>query len=577
VGARAKDKKRFEETIRHLHVHPHESSRDEFELTDGTVLDRYSAPVFDPAGKNYGRIWTFHDITDRKRAEAAIRQQTDLLNRASDAIVVLNLDYKFTFWNRGAERLFGWTAAEALGQDAPTLFQDIPFSQIEAIRQASLQDGEWRGEIALLDKAGRRLVIALSVTLVRGENGQPQGLVGVCSDLTEKRKLEEQFLRTQRLESIGMLAAGIAHDLNNVLAPIMMVAPILRDHAADSRDVELISILEKSASRGAGLVRQILGFAHGVGGESRLVQAKHLLVDIAALINETFPKNIVLRDYIPSDLWTVKANPTQLHQVVLNLCVNARDAMPQGGELSLRAENCGLDEAAAAQIDGARPGAWLVLQVEDTGTGISPETLARMWEPFFTTKPVGKGTGLGLSTVRGIVESHRGFIQLKTVADQGTTFRVYLPAAEGASNPIGAAADVPRGKGELVLVVDDESMIRNVVTSVLNCHGYSVVDAADGIEAIAVCNARKGEIRLVVTDLDMPRLGGGDFIRAIRQFDSTVKILAMSGGVESDDRPADSVDAVLVKPFDGETLLARVHELLGRTVAKTDVKSMGPA
>jgi PAS domain S-box-containing protein len=576
VAPHTRDKRRFEDTIRHVHAHPHESSRDEIELTDGTVLDRYSAPVLDPAGRNYGRIWTFQDITARKRSEVAIREQSDLLNRASDAIVVLNLAYAFTFWNRGAERLFGWSAAETLGHTAPQIFTDLPFSQIEAIRRASMQEGEWRGEVALLDKTGRRLVIALSVTLVRDDAGAPKGLVAICSDLTERRKLEEQFLRTQRLESIGMLAAGIAHDLNNVLAPIMMVAPMLRDHTVDAHDLELISILEKSATRGAGLVRQILGFAHGVGGEPRNVQARHLLDDIVGLINETFPKNIELQDYVPGDLWTVHATPIQLHQVLLNLCVNARDAMPQGGELRLRAENCVLSEAGAAQLPGARPGEWLVLHVEDTGIGIPPETLARMWEPFFTTKPIGKGTGLGLSTVRGIVESHRGFVHVTTAPDRGTTFRVYLPAAEGSVTSTRAAANVPRGNGELVLVVDDEPAIRNLVTSLLTRHGYTVVDAGDGIEAIMVFTARRGEIRLVVTDLDMPRLGGADFIRAIRQFDASIKVVSMSGGAEAAERVADLVDALLGKPFDAETLLTIVHELLGRTAAKSTLGEVSP-
>jgi CheY-like chemotaxis protein len=375
------------------------------------------------------------------------------------------------------------------------------------------------------------------------------------------------LLRAQRLESIGMLASGIAHDLNNILAPIILAAPVLREHATNPDDLRIIASLEKSAERGAELVRQILSFTHGAGGGQRVVEVKRLLEDASSVINETFPKNIRLDKDIPADLWPVMADPTQIHQVLLNLCVNARDAMPSGGVLSLRAENCMLDERAAKRIDGGMAGAWLVLHVEDNGTGIPHETLAHVWEPFFTTKEAGKGTGLGLSTVRGIVEHHRGFVSLKTQVGRGTTFRVYLPAAEipaKAANLGPVRPSAARGAGELILIVDDEPQIRDITSAILSRHGYRVLVASDGSEAVALFAARIGEISAVVTDVSMPNLDGAVLAGILKNLNPRVKILAMSGlsSEAGDSKMSRYTSAFLFKPFRVEALLDAVGKLL---------------
>ncbi|MGA2017805.1 MAG: ATP-binding protein [Opitutaceae bacterium] len=382
-----------------------------------------------------------------------------------------------------------------------------------------------------------------------------------------KRRLDDQFLRAQRLESIGMLASGIAHDLNNVLAPIILAAPVLREHATNPDDLRIIASLEKSAERGVDLVRQILSFTHGEGGGHQIVEVKCLLQETMSVVNETFPKNIRLDKSFPDDLWPVMADPTQIHQVLLNLCVNARDAMPSGGVLSLRAENCMLDERAAKKIEGGMPGAWLVLHVEDTGTGIPPEAIEHIWEPFFTTKDANKGTGLGLSTVRGIVESHRGFIGLKTQIGRGTTFRVYLPAAElpaksGQLDPVRPSA--ARGNGELVLIVDDEAQIRDITAAILSRHGYRVLIASDGSEAVALFAARISEISVVVTDVSMPNLDGAVLAGILKHLKPDVKILAMSGlsSDTGDSKMSRYTGAFLFKPFKVEALLDAVSKLL---------------
>jgi PAS domain S-box-containing protein len=510
------------------------------------------------------------DITVAKEAERRIREQADLLNKARDAIVVSDLGDRITFWNQGAERVFGWTAAEAVGRRRLELFGPTVGDK-EATRHPGNED-DWRGEIRLNNKQGQPLVLDNRVTVIRNDQGVATAHLSICTDITAKKQLEEQFLRSQRMESIGLLAAGIAHDLNNVLAPILMGAPILRDRVTDPGDIKMLTALEKSAERGAALVRQILGFAQGISGVPQIVQVKHIVRDLSSVIRETFPKAIRFEEQMGADLWTIRANPTHIHQILLNLCVNARDAMPRGGTLRLRVENCTLDELGALALEGARPGAWLVLHVEDTGTGIPPEVLARIWEPFFTTKEAGKGTGLGLPTVRGIVESHDGFISLRTESGRGTTFRIYLPAAEGrADGPDSTHPFTSRGNGELILV-DDEPNVRDITAAILSRHGYRVLVAGDGTEAVALFAPRSNEIRLVITDVNMPHLDGAAVANVVRRINPEVQILAISGMDSGSGSPAKSRDfagAFLLKPFKVEVLLATVGKLLsGETSAK---------
>jgi two-component system cell cycle sensor histidine kinase/response regulator CckA len=379
--------------------------------------------------------------------------------------------------------------------------------------------------------------------------------------------MDEHSLRSSRLESLGMLASGIAHDLNNILSPIILAAPILREHASNPDDVRIIASLEKSAERGVDLVRQILSFAHGAASAPQLVDLGKLLQETVVVAAETFPKNIRIVDSFPSNLWPIMADPTQIHQVLLNLCVNARDAMPAGGTLRLTAENALLDEVTAHKIDGGRPGAWIVLQVEDSGAGIPRDLLARIWEPFFTTKEAGKGTGLGLSTVKSVVQNHSGFISLKTNEGRGTTFRVYLPAAElpaiGCIIPP-APPQGARGDGELILVVDDDTQIREMTAAMLSRHGYRVLTACDGSEAVPLFSARSGEVRLVVTDLVMPNLDGVALAGIVRRLNPSVKILAISGlsSAGRNGKIENFGGTILFKPFTVQALLEAVGHLL---------------
>lgn len=470
--------------------------------------------------------------------------------------------------NEAAIRNYGYTAEQYRSltygdlhtpEDFPALLAHLKHSGPDGISVGETRHRKQDGTIIHTEFFSRPLTYA----------GRPAQLA-MAADITEKKQIQEKFLRAQRLESLGMLAAGIAHDLNNVLAPIMFAAPLLRDSLPGPREQKVLDTLTQCATRGTGLVKQILGFAGATSGEFQALQVKHLARDIIGVIEETFPKSIQLESHIPSDLWPVRGDATQIHQVLLNLCVNARDAMPQGGTLRLIARNCTLDNLEAAAIHGAHSGNWLVLEVGDTGTGIPPEVMARIWEPFFTTKEKGKGTGLGLSTVRGIVASHHGFITLETQPGRGSTFRAYFPTADlnESGNRTTAPFAIPEGRGQLILVADDEDSMRYITSEILTTHGYRVVTAVDGAAAIAMFNVRPAEFALVMTDVEMPLLGGVALARALRLIRPDIPLLAMSG-LTTDKTPDADINVIqqlaggfLPKPFKEADLLGAVHRLL---------------
>jgi two-component system cell cycle sensor histidine kinase/response regulator CckA len=393
-----------------------------------------------------------------------------------------------------------------------------------------------------------------------------------AQQIRQRKAAEEQLLRVQRLENIGMLAAGIAHDFNNVLAPVLMAVPLLRDRLNEPMDRKILANVESSVERGAGLVRQILGFAQGVTGAPQLLQPKHVLRDLLGVMRQTFPKSIQIEDSHDRELWPLKANPTQLHQVLLNLCVNARDAMPDGGTLHLRAMNRELDEVSASGIPGARPGPYLLFEVADTGTGMPPEVQSRIWDPFFTTKEAGRGTGLGLPTVRGIVENHQGVIVLNSRVGHGTTFQVYLPATPGVELVPEAPNDqaTPTGRGELILVVDDDENVRDVTSAMLVRNGYQVIAAANGTEAVALFAPRSLEVKVVVTDLSMPFLDGIALSRVVQSLNPSTRILVISGVPDAEERLRGQqfYDPFLTKPFTAEKLLGAIREVLAKSRSK---------
>jgi PAS domain S-box-containing protein len=530
-------------------------------------VDTTIVPFLNSEGKPYQYIAIRSDITERKRGEEQIREQAALLDQAQDAILVRDLEQNILFWNKGAERLYGWTAAEASGRNAAELLLKEPSAQFEVARQAVIDKGAWGGEVHQLRRDGAEIIVQSRWTLVRDEHGAPASILVINTDITEKKLMEAQFLRAQRMESIGTLAGGIAHDLNNVLSPILMAVDMLRLKASDEASRKWLDVLRTNAERGGDMVRQVLSFARGVEGERVALQPKHLIKEIVKILRETLPKSIEITYHLADDLWIISADATQLHQVLMNLCVNARDAMPDGGAIAIRAENTLVDENYARMHIEARAGRFVMITVTDTGPGMPADVQSRIFEPFFTTKEMTKGTGLGLSTALTIVKSHGGFINVYSELHKGSQFTLYLPALEEQRTAAVRAlqTDLPLGNGELVLIVDDEEAIREITRSTLETFGYRVLTASDGTEALALYADRKSEIDVVLTDMVMPFMDGPATIRALQRMNPGVRIIAASGltmGLRAGEASLDGVSVFLNKPYTAEKVLKALAHVL---------------
>lgn len=525
-------------------------------------------PLRDASGGIVGLVGVNFDITERRAQMAKLTEQAQLLDIASDAISVRDLSNRILYWNKGAEQLYGWTADEAIGADADELLHGANRRETADPFRSVTESGSWSGELHYSCKDGREVIGETRWTLVRDELQNPRSILCVSTDITEQRTIEKQLFRAQRLESLGTLAGGVAHDLNNVLTPILMGLDLLRPHIDDEKALESLTIIHSSAERGAAVVRQLLGFARGFEGEQEEVYPRAVLDDVVRIARETFPKSIdVDLSPMPDDLRSVIGSPTQLHQVVLNLFLNARDAMEYGGKITVGARNVQLDESYLKIHVDARPIVYVLIEVADTGRGMPAEVMEKVFDPFFTTKERGKGTGLGLSTTLAIVKGHGGFITVYSETGRGSVFRVYLPAATGkpAMEMIGRHSEIAVGNGELILVVDDEEYVRRTTEQVLMKAGYRVVGAEDGTEAVALYVERRDEVRCVIVDMMMPQMDGATVIRTLRRLDPEVKIIATSGlpsnGAGGGAKELD-VEAFLEKPYAVDKLLSTVQSIL---------------
>jgi PAS domain S-box-containing protein len=541
--------------------------------SDGTpVYSEVSLNRIEMGGNVY-LMAVARDITERRRSEEKIVEQAALLDKARDAIAVRDLRGSILFWNKGAEHLYGWTREEVIGRNISELI--YPASSVfAAANQQVVEQGEWAGEMQHFTKDRRELTVEARWTLLRDKDGAPKSVLAINTDVTEKRAIEAQLMRAQRIESIGTLAGGIAHDLNNILTPILTSIELLKLTENDPKARHILETIEVSSRRGADIVRQVLSFARGIQGKRLEIQPKRLLKDIETLIRDTFPKSIQLNLSIPKESWPIVGDPTQLHQILLNLCVNARDAMPNGGTLVITAENVVLDERRVAKYLHAKPGRYVNITVRDSGTGISPELIDKIFEPFFTTKDVGKGTGLGLSTVVAIAKSHEGFIDVQSEMGQGAVFEVFLPAAivtEEKRDDSSTLASFPRGKGETILVVDDEPSILTVTCDTLESFGYQTLAAHDGADAVAVYQQHHDAVSVVLTDMTMPNMDGPTAIRSLLKINPDLRIIASSGFMTTERaNKAPVVDSkyFLPKPYTAEALLRTVRTILDEPSGK---------
>lgn len=506
------------------------------------------------------------DITERKQASEQIAGQAELLNKTQDAICVRDVDGKVLFWNKAAERIYGWTADEIVGlRTADLIYGERKL--YEETHIAVLEQGEWSGEVNQVTKDRRLLIVQERLSLVRGDDGKPKSILTITTDVTEQKKIEAQLLRAQRMESIGTLAGGIAHDLNNILAPILMSIEILKSFVSDPAASNILETINVSAARGADIVRQVLSFARGLDGQRIEIQPKHLFKDIEHLVKDTFPKNIQFQFTASHDAWPILGDPTQLYQVFLNLCVNARDAMPNGGLINVTLENRMADDHYAAMHSLSSAGPYIDVIVTDSGVGIPPEHIGRIFEPFFTTKSIGTGSGLGLSTVMAVVKNHGGFVNVYSEMGKGTSFHICLPARPLSEPPYIATVDtsLPRGNGELILLIDDEGSVLTITSQTLQAFGYRVITATDGTEALAFYAEHRSQVAAVLTDIMMPIMDGTATIRALRKMNPAVKIIAASGLNTKSDPTKETESGVkhyLAKPYTARTLLETLHAIL---------------
>ncbi|MBI4548214.1 MAG: PAS domain S-box protein [Ignavibacteriae bacterium] len=510
------------------------------------------------------------DITELTLIKERDRELAELLNITPDAVIVQDMQDRVVFWNKGAEEIYGWSIEEISGQAIKRFIYDSGSPDYDQMKQAVLENGKWRGELNQLRKDRQKIIVEGRLVLVPDHKGLPKSILMVGTDVTREKALEKQFYHAQRLENMGTLAVGIAHDLNNILATILLSVDILKKNLPNEDAQRLLDMVIMSTVRGKDIINQVLGFSRSGGGEQGEIQLRHIAKEIGQIIEETFPKSIRLQLEITKTLWTIIGDATQVHQVLMNLCVNARDAMPKGGILQISVGNTTIDEQYARMQPEAKPGLYVVLDVSDTGTGIPPDILNKIFDPFFTTKPLGEGTGLGLATVKSIVKSHNGFINVYSVVGKGTTFKVYFPAA-----PRTETGEMEKehlvlvaGHGELILLVDDEPSVLEVTKQTLEIYGYHTLTAMDGTEALAHYVQHKGSISLVITDVIMPNLDGVATIRALRKINPHVRVIATSGltiGEHIDQSIYPEIQAFLQKPYSAEKLLRTLHQVLSKT------------
>jgi PAS domain S-box-containing protein len=559
-----------------------------------------AAPIRDKDGRILGVVLVFRDVTDEKQAEKTIRESEQklrvlneelerrveertaevrqqermkrlLLENLAEGVVACDAEGRLTLFNRVAREWHGtdpcaippeqWSAYYDLCEGdglTPLATKKLPL--VRAFQGEQLRNAE----MSIVRKgAPPRFVLASGAPLL-DEDGRKCGAVVVMHDVTERKHAERLALRSQRLESLGTLAGGVAHDLNNALAPILMSLALLRMKFAG--ESQILDTIQTSAKRGADMVRQLLAFAKGAEGARVSIQLAHLTREMQDIIKATFPKNIQLEVHYDKKLPTVLGDATQLHQVLLNLCVNARDAMPNGGTLTLEAESREVDELYASSVPEAKPGQYVVLRVRDTGTGIPPAILDRIFDPFFTTKAPDKGTGLGLSTVMGIVKGHCGFLQVYSQPGQGSVFTVYLPADHPGSDTeqVAKPGGKFRGQGETILLVDDEAAVREIGRAVLRRLNFKPLTATDGADGLIQVAEHRADLRAVITDLHMPHLDGLNFVRALRRMLPDIPVVVASGRFDQmakEELEALGVTTHVDKPFT-EAQLAEVLQAI---------------
>lgn len=518
-------------------------------------------------GSVVGVLGIARDITERKRAEERIREQAALLDVTDDAIVVCDLTGTITYWNKNAQQFFGYDAERALGKQIATTMSSNGSSEIPSALEFVLRNGDWHGTWSHKNKDGKELVVESRWMLIRNGEDSPRSIFIVNTDVTERKNLEARLLRARRMESLGTLASGIAHDLNDVLSPILLGVQALGRSLPGTDHHNVVESIEANIKRGANMIKQILTFARGIEGQKAPLQLEPVLEELKEFAEGALPKAVETRVHVAQDVWPIQGDITQLQQLFMSLCVYANNAMPHGGVFSIKVENIILDQNYAGMDPEAKAGPYVVISVSDSGKGIPKDHIERIFDPFFTTAESNAHLGISLSTVLSIVKSHEGFIRVESEVGKGTHFRIYLPAIHTQEPEVTQKRkrELPLGKGEVILVVDDEAAIREITKATLETFGYKVVTASDGAEAVAMFVEHCSEIKLVLTDIMMPCMNGDTAIRAILQIDENARIIATSG-LTSREQVEEVIGkdgiSFLPKPYTADRLVHTVNEVL---------------
>ncbi len=516
------------------------------------------------------------DVTAEATARQRMEYQAALIDNARDAMLVREVDGTVLFWNRGAAELYGWSAEEAEGRSAYDLIGMEPSERAAAIEEL-MRTGYFSGEVTQRTRDGRTIIVDVRWQLLVDDQGQTTGVFAVNTDITEWRREQENRQRAQRLESLGTLAGGIAHDLNNVLTPILMSVQLLAQDEDDAERREILRTMETAAKRGAEMIRQVLTFARGVDGRRVAIDPDALLDDLVALTRDLVPRGITVTVQRETELGTTVGDPTQLLQVLVNLVTNARDAVGDDGRISIIASTLAIVDEYSSVSHAAAPGTYLQIAVEDNGHGMPPAVAEKIFEPFFTTKPHGRGTGLGLATSLSIIRGHGGFMQVYSEEGRGTRFIVGLPIDASKREDAGQSAQqqggaLPRGEGEVILVVDDEESIRTVAQRTLEAYGYRVLVAGDGREAIDRIENGSTPVALVITDMMMPVMDGAATTAYLEEHHPDLPIIAASGlssGGESGGVGM-GISRFLAKPYTTHTLITTVSDTLREHRTRTE-------
>ena len=535
---------------------------------DGSIRDVevFSSKI--QIGKNLFLHSIIHDITDRKSAQEKLLLHTVALQAAANAIMITDKDGNIVSINPAFTTLTGYTQDEVLGKRSNVLISGMQNDTFYASLWKTILNGNvWRNEIVNKKKDGTIYNEEMTITPVMN-NGTISHFIAIKQDITEQKKLQQQLFQTQKVETIGTLAGGIAHDFNNILGIILAYVSLLEKGGLIPEKVkESHAAIKKAVLRGASLVKQILTFARKSDVNFTMVRIPDVIQELTKMLQETFPKTVEITSIFGNAVPMIRADQTQLHQALLNLCVNARDAMPKGGEIKIDVTVFDKSEL-WKKYANIKYDKYLCISISDTGTGIEPKILKNIFDPFFTTKEIGKGTGMGLAVVNGVAQTHHGFLDVSSTIGVGTTFYLYIPVLHdevGISSESKIDSGVIDGGSETILVVEDEDLLRNIVTSVLEAKGYNVIIAKDGYEAVKIYEERNNDINLVFTDIGLPKMSGIEEFWALKKINSKVKVLLASGFLDPQNKSdlfIAGAKGFIQKPYNSDEVLKNIREIL---------------